>query len=277
LAFFYVDDGTIMQRKILLIAPDIPSLPRLRTDAEVSTIQRNHETRLLSGVVRSEDVTAAITEDDYQIIWLVSHGIEDGVHLTEEILGVDALIQYAKSESIEMVVFNTCESENLALRVSGEAAVNVICTIATVDNVDAVRQGSLLAVKLTEDIDYREAYDAVSSGSSLYRFYGIHSTRSAYHNTASSIGVSISLEDDVKELKAAVFGHYGVGGLIQETAKIKDNLAELLKFKPLLISIEAMQKSNTSIPVYVFYGVLLLVALSIAALFIIIALGRGGV
>ena len=266
-----------MQRKILLIAPDIPSLPRLRTDAEVSTIQRNHDTRLLSGVVRSEDVTAAITEDDYQIIWLVSHGIEDGVHLTEEILGVDALIQYAKSESIEMVVFNTCESENLALRVSGEAAVNVICTIATVDNGDAVRLGSLLAVKLTEDIDYREAYDAVSSGSSLYRFYGIHSTRSAYRNTASSIGVSISLEDDVKELKAAVFGRYGVGGLIQETAKIKDNLAELLKFKPLLISIEAMQKSNTSIPVYVFYGVLLLVALSIAALFIIIALGRGGV
>ena len=265
-----------MQRKILLIAPDIPSLPRLRTDAEVSTIQRNHDTRLLSGVVRSEDVTAAITEDDYQIIWLVSHGIEDGVHLTEEILGVDALIQYAKSESIEMVVFNTCESENLALRVSGEAAVNVICTIATVDNGDAGRLGSLLAVKLTEDIDYREAYDAVSSGSSLYRFYGIHSTRSAYRNTASSIGVSISLEDDVKELKAAVFGHYGVGGLIQETAKIKDNLAELLKFKPLLISIEAMQKSNTSIPVYVFYGVLLLVALSIAALFIIIALGRGG-
>ena len=275
--FFYVDDGTIMQRKILLIAPDIPSLPRLRTDAEVSTIQRNHETRLLSGVVRSEDVTAAITEDDYQIIWLVSHGIEDGVHLTEEILGVDALIQYAKSESIEMVVFNTCESENLALRVSGEAAVNVICTIATVDNGDAVRLGSLLAVKLTEDIDYREAYDAVSSGSSLYRFYGIHSTRSAYRNTASSIGVSISLEDDVKELKAAVFGHYGVGGLVQETAKIKDNLAELLKFKPLLISIEAMQKTNTSIPVYVFYGVLLLVALSIAALFIIIALGRGGI
>ena len=274
--FFMFDDGTIMQRKILLIAPDIPSLPRLRTDAEVSTIQRNHDTRLLSGVVRSEDVTAAITEDDYQIIWLVSHGIEDGVHLTEEILGVDALIQYAKSESIEMVVFNTCESENLALRVSGEAAVNVICTIATVDNGDAVRLGSLLAVKLTEDIDYREAYDAVSSGSSLYRFYGIHSTRSAYRNTASSIGVSISLEDDVKELKAAVFGHYGVGGLIQETAKIKDNLAELLKFKPLLISIEAMQKSNTSIPVYVFYGVLLLVALSIAALFIIIALGRGG-
>jgi hypothetical protein len=87
----------------------------------------------------------------------------------------------------------------------------------------------------------------------------------------------MSLEDDVKELKAAVFGRYGVGGLVQETAKIKDNLAELLKFKPLLISIEAMQKSNTSIPVYVFYGVLLLVALSIAALFIIIALGRGGV
>lgn len=275
--FLCFDDGTIMQRKILLIAPDIPSLPRLRTDAEVSTIQRNHDTRLLSGVVRSEDVTAAITEDDYQIIWFVTHGAADGVRLTDENLSVEALIQYAKSDTVEAVIFNTCESEPLALHVSGEAAVNVICTIALVDNGDAVRLGSLLAVKLTEDIDYRDAYDAVSSGSSLYRFYGIHSTRSAYRNTVSSIGASISLEDDVKELKAAVFGHYGVGGLVQETAKIKDNLAELLKFKPLLISIEAMQKSNTSIPVYVFYGVLLLVALSIAALFIIIALGRGGV
>ena len=268
-----------MQRKILLIAPDIPSLPRLRTDAEVSTIQRNHDTRLLSGVVRSEDVTAAITEDSYQIIWFVTHGATDGVRLTDEDLSVEALIQYAKSDTVEAVIFNTCESEHLALRVSGEAAVNVICTIAPVDNGDAVRLGQLLAVKLTEDIDYRDAYDAVSSGSSLYRFYGIHShsTRSAYRNTVSSIGASLSLEDDVKELKAAVFGRYGVGGLVQETAKIKDNLAELLKFKPLLVSIEAMQKTNTSIPVYVFYGVLLLVALSIAALFIIIALGRGGV
>ncbi len=266
-----------MQRKILLIAPDIPSLPHLRTASEVSAIQRYHDTRLLAGIVRSEDVTSAITEDDYQIIWFVTHGAADGVRLTDEDLSVEALIQYAKSDTVEVVIFNTCESEPLALRVSGEAAVNVICTIAPVDNGDAVRLGQLLAVKLTEDIDYRDAYDAVSSGSSLYRFYGIHSTRSAYRNTVSSIGASISLEDDVKELKAAVFGHYGVGGLIQETAKIKDNLAELLKFKPLLISIEAMQKSNTSIPVYVFYGVLLLVAPSIAALFIIIALGRGGV
>ena len=77
-----------MQRKILLIAPDIPSLPRLRTDAEVSTIQRNHDTRLLSGVVRSEGVTAAITEDDYQIIWFVTHGTADGVRLTDEDLSV---------------------------------------------------------------------------------------------------------------------------------------------------------------------------------------------
>ena len=266
-----------MQRKILLIAPDIPSLPRLRTASEVSAIQRYHDTRLLSGVVRSEDVTTAITEDDYQIIWFVTHGTPEGVCLTNENLSIEALIQYAKSDTVEMVVFNTCESESLALRVSGEASVNVICTIAPVDNGDAVRLGQLLAVKLTEDIDYRDAYDAVSSGSSLYRFYGINSTRSAYRSSVGSSGVSMSLEDDVKELKAAVFGRYGVGGLVQETAKIKDNLAELLKFKPLLISIEAMQKTNTSIPVYVFYGVLLLVALSIAALFIIIALGRGGV
>ena len=100
-----------MQRKILLIAPDIPSLPRLRTDAEVSTIQRNHDTRLLSGVVRSEDVTAAITEKDYQIIWFVSHGEAGGVCLTNEMLSIDALIQYAKSATVELVVFNTCESE----------------------------------------------------------------------------------------------------------------------------------------------------------------------
>lgn len=274
-----------MQRKILLIAPDIPSLPRLRTASEVSAIQRYHDTRLLSGVVRSEDVTSAITEDDYHIIWFISHGTAEGVCLTNEMLSIEGLIQYAKSDTVELVVFNTCESEPLALRVAGEAAVNVICTIATSEsgdtvklyNEDAVRLGQLLAVKLTEDIDYRDAYDAVSSGSSLYRFYGIHSTRSAYRNTVSGNGVSKSLGDDVEELKAAVFGRYGVGGLVQETAKIKDNLAELLKFKPLLISIEAMQKSNTSIPVYVFYGVLLLVALSIAALFIIIALGRGGV
>lgn len=261
-----------MQRKILLIAPDTPSLPPLKKTGEISTIQRNHDTRILSGTVSGEDVTNAITEDDYQIIWFVTHGNESGVCLTSEMLGINALIQYAKSESVELVIFNTCESEDVALRVAGEAQVSVICTISTVENQDAVRLGQLLTVKLTEDISYRDAYDSVSSGSSNYRFYGSGSnTRSAYRST------STTLDDDVKALKEAVFGRYGVGGLVQQVDKIKENVNELLKFKPLLISIEAMQKSNTSIPVYVFYGVLLLVALSIAALFIIIALGRGGV
>lgn len=260
-----------MQRKILLIAPDIPSLPRLRTASEVSAIQRYHDTRLLAGIVRSEDVTTAITEDSYQIIWFVTHGATDGVRLTDEDLSVEALIQYAKSDTVEAVIFNTCESEPLALRVSGEAAVNVICTIAPVDNGDAVRLGQLLAVKLTEDIDYRDAYDAVSSGSSLYRFYGIHSTRSAYRNTVSS--AIPSLDDDVRALKEAVFGLYGIGGLIQRTAKMEENLIELLKFKPLLISIEAMQKSTTSIPVNVFYGVLLLVVISSVVSFLITMFG----
>jgi hypothetical protein len=110
----------------------------------------------------------------------------------------------------------------------------------------------------------------VSSGSSNYRFYGSGSnTRSAYRST------STTLDDDVKALKEAVFGRYGVGGLVQQVDKIKENVNELLKFKPLLLSIETMQKNNASIPVYVFYGVLFLVLLSIVVLFIIIATGRG--
>lgn len=260
-----------MQRKILLIAPDTPSLPPLKKTGEISTIQRNHDTRILSGTVSGEDVTNAITEDDYQIIWFVTHGNESGVCLTSEMLGIDALIQYAKSESVELVIFNTCESEDVALRVAGEAQVSVICTISTVENQDAVRLGQLLTVKLTEDISYRDAYDSVSSGSSLYRFYGIHSTRSAYHNTANS--AMPSLDDDVRALKEAVFGLYGIGGLIQRTAKMEENLIELLKFKPLLISIEAMQKSTTSIPVNVFYGVLLLVVISSVVSFLITMFG----
>lgn len=255
----------MIRRKILVIAPDHDNLPK--TGIELSAVQRYHDAKVLRGVVRDTDIAEAITQDKYEVIWFVTHGTEYGVMMSDGILETSALIQYAKQDSVDLVVLNTCDSETAALRIAGEAHVDVICTISPVDNRDAIRLGQLLAAELANTITYREAYELVSSDSSNYRYYGASGTRSGYRNS--------TFEQDIIMIKEVLFGRYGVGGMIQQIEKIKDEVDRLAKFKPLLVSIEAMQKSNTSIPVYVFYGVLLLVLISIAALFIIIATGRG--
>lgn len=258
-----------MRKKILVISPDHHDLPR--TNIEISAIQRHHDAKVLRGVVRDEDIAEAITQDEYEILWFVSHGTIDGVILSDnELLATSALIQYAKRETIDLVVFNTCDSEETAIQVAGESQVDVICTIVSVDKIhnrDAIRLGQLLAAELASTITYREAYELVSSDSSNYRYYSAGGTRSGYRNS--------TFEQDIIIIKEVLFGRYGVGGMVHQVEKMRDEINELAKFKPLLLSIEAMQKNSTSIPVYVFYGVLLLVLISIVALFIIIAIGRG--
>lgn len=158
-------------RKILVIAPDLESLPK--TAVEIAAITRYHpESTVLRGTVRDEDIARAISEESFELMWFISHGSSDGILISDEVwLPTAALVQYVRADGIGLCILNTCSSEEIAREITASAGADVICTIGEVDNSDAARLGQLLAGELAYCETYREAYELVAPPGGSYRYY----------------------------------------------------------------------------------------------------------
>lgn len=159
------------KRSILVIAPHIEPIDLPQKTIEIASIQRYHDAVVLSGTVRDSDIAAAIVEEEYEIIWVISHGSDEGITLSDGILTAQALIQYVRVNESRLCVLNTCQSEEIALQIAAESGADVICTIGDIGNADALRLGQLLAGELAFVSNYRDAFDIVAPSESDYRYY----------------------------------------------------------------------------------------------------------
>lgn len=159
------------KRSILVIAPHIEPIDLPQKTIEIASIQRYHDAKVLSGTVRDSDIEAAIVEQEYEIIWVISHGGDDGFLLSDGLLTAQALIQYVRVNESRLCVLNTCQSEEIALLLAAESGADVVCTIGDIGNADALRLGQLLAGELAFVNNYRDAFDIVAPSESNYRYY----------------------------------------------------------------------------------------------------------
>lgn len=156
----------------LVIAPDHPNLPNVL--AEVAAIDRHHDVVKLTGVVRDADIVRAIQEGPYDFIWWATHGDYSGVLLSDGPLSIAGVGQYTRASGAELGVLNTCASENIALAIVAGGKADMICTIADVNDPDAMRFGILLAAGLAQlhpdALDFRAVYDQVAPSGGAYRY-----------------------------------------------------------------------------------------------------------
>lgn len=152
---------------ILLVAPDHPDLPNVA--AEVAAIRQNHDVVALLGPVRDPDIARAVQNGPYDIIWFASHGNEDGVLLSDGLLPIDGVGQYARHAAL--CVLNTCSSENVAISIISGGDTDMICTIGDVRDTDAQRFGILLSGELTRHDDFHDAYLRARPEGGKYRYY----------------------------------------------------------------------------------------------------------
>ena len=190
-------------RKILIIAPDLAANNLPKTNVELAAIKRFHpESKTLSGTVRDQDIAREIVDDDYEIIWFISHGNADGIMLSDGyLLPTAAVVQYVRADSTALCVLNTCDSEDIAFAITSGAGADVICTISAIDNGDAVRLGELLAAELAYTETYREAYELVSPEGSKYRYYQAGMDRSHFRDGDEMLKAIYSLQSDVRLLR----------------------------------------------------------------------------
>jgi hypothetical protein len=157
--------------KLLLIAPHNPSLPEI--PREVMSFINTHmagsagyEVYLLQGdnVDEAAVAQAVTSQSPVDVIWLATHGDGGGVLLSRGKLSIDSLTPYVRTACAKLVVFNTCESVQVANLLMQEADVDVIATIRPLGDQVAGRTAALFARNLLQTGNYREAYEKSQPG-----------------------------------------------------------------------------------------------------------------
>jgi hypothetical protein len=154
--------------RIFVVAPTHHDLPD--ATIEISAIDRRHHATILRGHVRDQDIAEKLNGQSFDIIWWISHGDENGILLSDGVLNIAGARQYLRASGAKLGVLNTCESESVARSIAIGGNADIICTVGAINNRDAIRFGSLLAVELAKTEDFFAAYRTVDPDDGTYKY-----------------------------------------------------------------------------------------------------------
>ena len=147
--------------KILLFAP---RTDLLYADAEVQSILRSgNEVTPVLGSVNRQQFLDEVLRSDADLLWICSHGNEDGILLSDDILPAARLTQAARGR-FSTVVLNTCNSFKTAQMLQNDTEAEIVATIVETPDEEAFYTGALFAHYLARTGDTAMAYDLAKPG-----------------------------------------------------------------------------------------------------------------
>lgn len=152
--------------RVLLVAPRGTASGVLASvDAEVSDIVNSGlDVDLMNGDVSAASVLRRVRENDYDCLWLATHGNGAYIELSgDEKLLAEELVPLVRGR-FSLVVLNTCNSLRIAKLIQLQANVGVICTLVAINDGTAYKFGSLLSSALVEQPTVADAYLATVLG-----------------------------------------------------------------------------------------------------------------
>lgn len=147
--------------KILLIAP---RTNLTYVDAEVQSILRSgNEVTPVMGDVNRQQFLDEVLRSDAELLYIATHGTEDGVLLSDGILSASRLTQAARGR-FRTIVLNTCNSFKTAQMLQNDTEAEIIATIIEVPDDEAFYTGAIFAHYLAQSGDTATAYDLARPG-----------------------------------------------------------------------------------------------------------------
>lgn len=221
-----------MLMRTLLIAPE-NNLEYGRREVDVVATAL-HPT-MISGDVSVSRVFE--TPGKHDCIWFVAHGTESGIQLTDKELTLQVLGSLVAAQEATLVVLNTCESMALAVAIHEAQDIDVIATIAEIDDTQAYATGARFAQALARGSDVTDAYQIAKP---LHNTYYIHlrSERgSTLRKAKNGAGVNFKEEEykrwveQVALLAKLVEGdrRIGLDGLVNDMRDVKSQLTLMEK------------------------------------------------
>jgi len=201
--------------KVLLVAPTQADLPS-QIDEVQSIISSGLTVHPLLGQVRHTDMLRAMVDGRYDVLWLATHGSNEGVALSDGILSASLLTSMVRGR-VRLVVLNTCSSIQAAQMIQQESGAAVICTVTDVQDREASQTGALLARALADTGKIEIAYERSRPGEN--RTYVLLAARGKRSVSDSDVVGRLSAE--MGELTKALYE------LRSELALLKQRLEQL--------------------------------------------------
>lgn len=205
---------------VLLIAPHMGSL---NVEEEVQAIMNSGlKVTSLIGNVTHIDVLREV-EKSYDILWLCTHGTEEGIQLSDGILNSSLLVALTR-DKFRLIVLNTCSSWKVAQMIQNETSAEVIATVIDVPDREAFQTGTIFARELAKVANFERAYYKARPGNN--RTY----IRLAGRTVVNERGNSNVDETAFHELQMAVYGNprinfSGIMNELKEIRRIVDDLS----------------------------------------------------
>jgi hypothetical protein len=147
---------------VLMIAPTRSDLPNVAIEA--AAVVNALGGKLVQGPVTERDVRDAASAGTYDGIWFATHCDGNHVLLSEGSLSEATLVAYVAASGASWCFLNTCQSIALGKRLIDQTQADVICTITSTPDGEAMRTGVLFARQLSLLGDAREAYERSKPG-----------------------------------------------------------------------------------------------------------------
>lgn len=145
--------------RVLIIAPEVPTLPALLSADEIDAIAPNHDTDIIAGAVTQARIAVRSSGQHYDIIHFVAHGDESGIALTDGTMAPEDILQLARHTRVKLVFFNACKST-----IPGQLLIDTGVPAAVVHNKAVLDKNALrlatyfYAELVTNGGDLRAAY-----------------------------------------------------------------------------------------------------------------------
>jgi len=155
--------------RTLLVAPS-SDLPLVQAELDIVA-------SLLSAQTLTGDVTVArllqrlTARSRFDVLWFATHGDEKGIHLTDGLLETSTLTQLVKASKANLLVLNTCASEDVGQQIYRSIGINVICSIKDIPDRRAFTSGTLFAMYLAQTGSIRQSFECMEATDD-YRWFG---------------------------------------------------------------------------------------------------------
>ena len=147
-----------------MIAPTLyehPPLPHVAD--EISAIRRWHNATVLEGNVDLADITRAVNERYYDVLWFATGASGDRIHLSKMTIGYDEIRRTIASSGARLLFLSACDTQTLPNRLRS-ANIHILAGISDIEDHVASSVGMQFAAALYRLRSIRKAYFSLSSG-----------------------------------------------------------------------------------------------------------------
>lgn len=152
-----------MSLRVLIVAPEVPTLTALLSATEIDAIAPNHTTDVVAGSVTQARITLRASNQRYDIIHFVCHCGAGGVALSDGTMEPEEILRLARHTRTKLVFFNACQST-----IPGQFLIDADVPAAIVHNSEVLdREAIQLATYFYAELienggDLRAAYKMVN-------------------------------------------------------------------------------------------------------------------